>query len=254
MIPVRIGMAVTIVACWDACRLLLGRIEDVTTALLLAPMAGVLAWRFVAAGERRVQGWKVAAGLTVCAVSGLVGPALLQIGTATTTLVAVAFNGTRLPRLPLAGLVGLMLPILPTLDFLLAYPLRRVSAIITVALLRMNGVDVGLDGIALEWRGQQLLFDGPCSGVRMLWAALVLASLISLVGQHSPLAYARTILFATVVAVLGNALRAGSLFYVENGYIERLSGPIAHEAVGLLSFAMIAVAVVAATRLRKHRA
>ena len=247
-------MAATLAAGWDAWRLLLGRIDDPATAMLMVPVAGVIAWRFAAAAECRVRAWPLAAGLSGYAATCLTGPALLQIGTAAGVLVTVAFAGTRIPRAPLAGLVGLLLPILPTLDFLLAYPLRRVSAIISVAMLRMNGVEVGLDGIALEWRGEQLLFDGPCSGVRMLWAALVLASLIALVQHQTPLIYTRTLAIATGIAVLGNALRASSLFYLENGYLERLRGPIAHEAGGLLAFAMVAGAVTAATRLRTRAA
>lgn len=250
MISSRIAMVMIAAACWDGWRLLAGRIDDATTAVLVLLLACGAGWRFVAIGGARVPAPVLAAALAGYAIACLTGPALLQIGVAAGAIVLVAFRGVALPRLPIAGLAALLLPILPTLDFLLAYPMRRVSAAITVALLRMDGVEVALNGIALEWQGQSLLFDGPCSGVRMLWAALVLASLVALASRQEPLAYARTLALATAIAVFGNALRAASLFYLENGYVERLQGPVAHEAIGVLSFVLVAAAVVAMPRLQ----
>ncbi|MFD1786132.1 archaeosortase/exosortase family protein [Sphingomonas floccifaciens] len=247
MIPLRVALTVAFVACWDAWRLLLVRIDDPTTALLLVPGVALIGWRLIAA-EGAVRALPVAAGLVAYAIFCITGPALLQIGVASGVVVCLAIARLNVPKLPLAGLAALLLPILPTLDFLLAYPLRRLSAIITVALLRMNGIPVSLDGIALEWRGQQLLFDGPCSGVRMLWASLVLASLIAIARQMGALGYTRTLTLAVGVAVFGNALRAASLFYVENGFVTGFGGPVAHEAVGLLAFAMIAAAMLVTTR------
>lgn len=254
MIPVQSAMVAVLVAGWNAWRLLLGRIDDPTSAALIVLVAAMLGWRFAVSGALRLRAWPVATGLVLYAIACVLAPALLQIGVATGVLTIVASCGMRLPRLPLAGLAVLLLPVLPTLDFLLAYPLRRLSAIVAVVLLRMNGVGVTLNGIALEWQGQQLLFDGPCSGVRMLWATLMLASVVALVRHHRPLAYAATLAVATAIAVLGNALRAASLFYLESGAIYQLQGPVAHEAVGLLSFAMVACALVAATQLRGRTA
>jgi exosortase/archaeosortase family protein len=250
MIPARWAMIVVLIACWDAWRLLAGRIDDFTSACLVLVLAGVAGWRFLASKVTELPGAALAAALAIYAVACLTGPALLQIAIAAGGLVLVAFRGTALPRLPMAGLAALLLPVLPTLDFLLAYPLRRLSAVITVLLLRMNGIDVTLNGIALEWQGQSLLFDGPCSGVRMLWAALVLASIVALAQGQGPLAYLRTMAMATLVAIGGNALRAASLFYLENGFVERLRGPLAHEAIGTLSFVLVAAAVVAMPRVR----
>ena len=122
---------------------------------------------------------------------------------------------------------------------------------LTVALLRLNGVDVGLQGVALDWHGQVLLFDGPCSGVRMLWAALLLASLIALARGFGPWRYVRMLALAVAIAVAGNALRAASLFYLENDFIPQLSGPIAHEAVGIVAFLLLAAATVSVSQPRR---
>jgi len=238
-------------ACWHAWRLLLLRIEDgaaavLVLALLLALLAGLRR-----AGPVQIAPVQIIASLLLYAVAALTGLALLEIGTAVVALALVAHRlaGSALPRLPLAGLALLALPVLPTLDFLLAYPLRRVSALLAAGLLRLNGLGVGVEGVALSWHGRLLLFDGPCSGVRMLWAALLLASLLALAGRHPPGRYARALAAAVVLAIFGNALRAASLFYVENGFVPALGGPMAHEAIGASAFLLIgALAVALATQ------
>lgn len=248
MIPARTALVLLAVACWDAWRLLAGRATDPAELLLIGVLGGGFAWRIWRPGTRQVRALPLAAMLAAYAIACITGPALLQIGVAAAATLMAATVGTRLPRLPMLGLATLLLPVLPTLDFLLAYPLRIVSAAITVGLLRANGLDVGQNGIALEWQGQSLLFDGPCSGVRMLWAALVLASIVALAGQQGPFGYARSLLIAMTVAVFGNALRAASLFYVEHGQVEQLRGDAAHEAIGVIAFALVAVGLLAALR------
>ena len=57
-----------------------------------------------------------------------------------------------------------------------AYPLRVASARITALMLRTNSFPVALEGVALRWGEATVQFDAACSGVRMLWGALFLAS------------------------------------------------------------------------------
>lgn len=248
MIAARTAIVLLVVACWDSWRLLAGRIDDPAAAVMIVLLAGGVCWHAWQQGDRQVPVLPLALALLAYAVASIVGPALLQIAIAAGALLLAATGGARLPRLPMLGLAALLLPVLPTLDFLLAYPMRRVSAAITVTMLRANGMDVSLNGIALEWQGQSLLFDGPCSGVRMLWASLVLASIVALVGKQPPLAYARTLAIATTIAIVGNALRAASLFYIEHGRIAHLDGPIAHEAIGILAFTLVAIGMLVVLR------
>jgi hypothetical protein len=56
-----------------------------------------------------------------------------------------------------------------------------------------------------------------------------------------------------VLAIAGNAVRAASLFYVENGFIEPLRGPAGHEAVGLVSFLLLALATLACVTPARRR-
>lgn len=240
MIPARAAAAIVALGGWHGLWLLAGRADGVGMATTLALLAA-LGWALVRA-RHAVRADALAACLLAIGVAGWTGIALVEIGVTVTALLWCA-----LPRLrwPVLALALLAVPILPTLDVLLAWPLRRVSALLTLGMLRMNGIGVGLEGVALEWHGQQLLFDGPCSGVRMLWAMLVLASLAAAIRGLPPLRFALLLAGAVVVAIIGNAVRAASLFYVESGFVPMLQGPIAHEAVGLAAFALVAGGAVA---------
>ena len=244
MLSRRAALLVTALATWDAWRLLAARIDGAADAALIAAFVAGCAWPIARDTHGSLPAGRVAVLLIVYAAATIVGPALLEIGAATAALLLVASHGLALPVPPLLGTAFLVLPVLPTLDFLLAYPLRRISAAITVALLRLNGLDVSLQGVALAWHGRQLLFDGPCSGVRMLWAALLLASFAALVRGVGWTGYARLFFAAAALAVCANALRAASLFYLENGFVLALAGPWTHEAVGLLSLVLLAPLIV----------
>ena len=248
--PVRIALCLLAAACWDAWRLLAGRIEDGASVVAVLILLVGLVWRlWQLKPQASVPAPLIAGLLMLYALASWTGPALLQIGAAIIAVaVTVSADARPAARLPAVGAALLLLPILPTLDFLLAYPLRRISVLITATLLRMNGMAVGVEGVALDWHGQRLLFDGPCSGVKMLWAALLLANLVALVQGAGFWRYLCLLGIAIVAAVAGNALRAASLFYLENGFVERLRGPVAHEAVGIVAFLMLAAAILLTSR------
>lgn len=249
MIPARGAMAIVAGAGWHGIALLAGRAEGVGLATTLA-LGVALGWQAIRA-QHDVAPFRLTASLLLIAVAPLTGFALVEIG----ALVA-AMLWCALPRLrwPMLALALLALPILPTLDVLTAYPLRRVSAALTVALLRLNGVGVGLEGVALQWHGRELLFDGPCSGVRMLWATLVLASLLGLMRHAGPAAFAAILAAAVGVAIVGNALRAASLFYLEEGFVTLPGGAALHEIVGIAAFALVAAAALSVPVHRSARA
>lgn len=255
------GLALTlaVLAFWDAGRLLAGRLGDGLTWLPLAMVAAALIWP-MARKLRDGQASAVSPTLlcTIFAGYGLAAltmPPLIRMGIAVVGLVLILRQaaGNDFPVAPAFGLGLLALPVLPSLEFFLAYPLRLVSAILTAALLRLGGINVGVDGVALDWNGDRLLFDAACAGVKMLWAALLLVSAIALTARFTPSRYAHAIGLAIVLTIAANALRAASLFYVENGFVPRLNAPFAHEAVGIAAFIMAAGALVAmvAPRARK---
>lgn len=230
---------------WDAWRFLAGR-ADGLSALPLALVglaAAVPALRSVAAGRAAPAPLvPLSLGLLGYATTSLVAPPLIAAAAAAVaTMILLRFlAGNRLPRAPQAGLVLLALPVLPSLDFYLAYPMRLVGAALAACLLRMNGMAVSVEGVALRWGETLLLFDAACSGIRMLWVSLFLVSVLALVAGFTFRRYAVGLAVAVAMAVAGNAVRAASLFYLENGFIAPLRGPVAHEAVGLAAFLLFA--------------
>lgn len=256
MMPVRTALLLFALACWDAWRLLAGRVEDGTGLLLVLVLGGGLAGSAARAESgRTVRATVVGLLLMAYAVAAITGPALLQIGLAVMGMVLIARRAfaSALPPLPLLGLATLTLPILPTLDFLLAWPLRRLSALLTAGLLRMNGFTVRVEGVALDWQGKQLLFDAACSGIRMLWASLLIAHVLALVRRFDARRYAQALILGVLCAVAGNALRAASLFYLENGFVTPLQGPVAHEAVGIAAFVLLGLALAWTLRPGRER-
>ncbi len=244
---------------WDSWRLLAGRMGDQPSALplLLVGLAvAAPAVRRIAAGEARAVPLAPLCGLLACYILAvLAAPALIEcaITVVGTVLIWRTVAGARMAKAPLAGLALLALPVLPSLDFYLAYPMRLVCAWLAAMLLRLNGIQIGLEGVALKWNGSLLLFDAACSGIRMLWACLFLVSGIALAAGFRPLLYARAIAIAFVLAVAGNAVRAASLFYVENGFVERLHGPLGHESVGIVAFLLLGLAAVRLVAPRQWR-
>lgn len=247
MIPARIATLLVLVACWHGVWLLGGRAEGfgMATALALVAALGMFAVR----ARHHVAPARLITVLIGCAAGAASGIALIEMGA---MIAAIAFCVLPRPRWPAIGLALLALPVLPTLDILLAYPLRRVSAILTTWLLRLNGIGVRLDGVALEWHGQQLLFDGPCSGVRMLWATMVLACLYAVIRSAPPLRFVAIIAGALVLAIIGNALRASSLFYLESGFLPIEVDPMLHEGIGLAAFAMLILATLFLSHSRRN--
>lgn len=246
----RLALALMPLLFWDSWRLLAGRFGDGLSALPLALVGLAVAApaiRRIAAGKARPVplGW-LSFALACYIAAALAGPALPGAGVAVVTIALLCrrIAGDSLPWAPLVGLALLALPVLPSLDFYLAYPMRLAGSALAAAMLRLNGIAVGVEGVALSWNGSLLLFDSACSGVRMLWAGLFLVSGVGLAAGFGPLRYARAITIAAAVAIAGNAVRAASLFYVENGFAGPLRGPLVHEAVGIVSFAMLALAIL----------
>jgi exosortase/archaeosortase family protein len=147
------------------------------------------------------------------------------------------------PPLAFWGLVALSLPVLPSLQFVLGYPMRIVSAVLTVGLLRLQGLGIERQGTFLVWQGEMVQFDAPCSGVSMLWAGLLLTLLGCVLLRLSPTRMLIGLAAALALAIAGNALRAGSLFYVEAGLVADAPAWW-HDGIGLAAFALSAVATL----------
>lgn len=139
-----------------------------------------------------VVAWKAATHRQGCAPPQLLWPTLLILLYAATyaflppllrALIAVTAIGCTLCSLRFGksfdagafGLLYLSLPLIPSLQFYGGYPLRVLVACAAAPILRLGGFAVMRDGTCLNWSGQLIWIDAPCSGIRMLWVGLYLA-------------------------------------------------------------------------------
>lgn len=166
-------------------------------------------------------------------------PPLLRAALALAALGATLVGGlpTRAASLPGLGLLWLGLPLLASLQFYLGYPLRVLSGALATRLLTGLGVEVARQGTCLVFRDQLILVDAPCSGVRGLWVAWVLAAALGARQGLSPRGLALLLGLAGGATVLANGLRASGTFLLETGLLDAPAW--AHEATGLLPFALV---------------
>jgi exosortase/archaeosortase family protein len=246
-----VALLAVIVACWDAWRELVARIDGPATALPPLLVVGALVLTHAARGSRHhVPLAPLTLLLVAYAVAVLVAPPIFAIAPAFLAVCWILRGAANecAPRAAFFGLVLLALPVLPTLEFYAAYPVRLAAIEASAALLRLNGIAVGVEGLALRFGDGLVQFDAPCSGVRMLWTCWFLASALAYHHGFSARRYALALVLATGFAIAGNIVRATSLFYVEAGILEIRGATWLHEAVGIAAFAMTAVLLLATLR------
>lgn len=139
------------------------------------------------------------------------------------------------------SLAAMSLPLLSSLQFFLGYPLRWITTRLSSYLLSFGNLSVHAKGLILVFGPTEVWVDAPCSGVKMLWVGVFLASLFSFIfklkNSHAILLFLIGI-FGTLV---GNTFRASSVFYLEAGIIKLPN--IMHDLIGLVSFLIIALIV-----------
>lgn len=166
------------------------------------------------------------------------------------TAIGVTISLLRFKRvfhLGVLGLVYLSLPVIPSLQFYGGYPLRVFIASVTAPILRLGGFAVVQEGTCLNWAGQLIWIDAPCSGVRMLWVGLYLVFTLSSLYDARVL---RTLLLlgaAFVLILAGNIFRAVALFYLEAHIFQTVKW--GHEFIGFMAFVSVAIGIVAAFNL-----
>jgi exosortase/archaeosortase family protein len=179
--------------------------------------------------------------LAAYAASHLLLPPIMRAALAIAATLFALYQAALRERPPAAfwGLVALALPVLPSLQFVLGYPMRIVSAALSVALLNAQGLAVARQGTFLEWRGEMLQFDAPCSGVNMLWAALLLTLMGCVLLRFGVLKVMAAIALSAVLTIGCNVLRASSLFYIESGLVPHAPAWW-HDAIGIAAFSLSA--------------
>ncbi|HEV8427926.1 MAG TPA: archaeosortase/exosortase family protein [Pyrinomonadaceae bacterium] len=162
------------------------------------------------------------------------------------TAVATTMSLLRFGRPFHAGLFGLLylsLPTITTLQFFGGYPLRVIVAELTAPILRMAGFAVVAEGTCLNWAGQLIWIDAPCSGIKMLWVGLFLTFVV-LCFYELPLR--KTLLLIPLVGIVimaTNIFRAVALFYIEGNVLDVPSW--SHEYAGVIAFVLEAAGIVA---------
>jgi exosortase/archaeosortase family protein len=252
MIAPSLAAPILALAFWDAWFALVARADSLETAGPLVLVAAALAAPVCARllRSQALQPIPIAPliALTMAyAIAAIWAPPLVRIAIAVIAILLTLHmaGGAGAPRAPFVGLVVLALPVLPSLEFYTAYPMRIVSAAITVRLLDVQGINAIQDGVALRVGERLFEFDAPCAGVRMLWAGCFLVSAAAFLHGFGWARYSATLIFAVIAMVFANAVRAASLVHVEGGALPIATGDWLHSGVGVTAFSMAAVAMLA---------
>src|SRR5262245_63492099 len=126
------------------------------------------------------------------------------------TISAIRF-GQRL-QLGVWGLLLLSLPVVASLQFYLGFPMRAVVARLAAPMLQINGFAVVAEGASLNWNGDPILIDAPCSGVKMLWTGFYLPCARAWYYKLNAKRTALACLAAFGAVIIGNTIRAAALF------------------------------------------
>ena len=127
-------------------------------------------------------------------------------------------------------------PVLPRV------PVRALTSMIASQIISALGYPTEACGTMLRWAGEYIAVDAPCSGIKMLWTGLylnfTLACFTGLDQFRTWFSYAGS----GLAIFTGNMLRVTALFFLESGIVK---GPKwAHEALGLLFFAVVALFII----------
>jgi exosortase/archaeosortase family protein len=151
----------------------------------------------------------------------------------------------------LFGLFYLSLPALPTLQFFGGYPLRVVVAELTAPILRMSGFAVIPEGTCLNWAGQMIWIDAPCSGIKMLWVGLFLTFVVLCLYELPLLKTLLVLPLVGVVIMAANVFRAVALFYLEAGVLTLPAW--GHEYAGVIAFVLEAAGIISVVLMLKRK-
>ena len=246
-------LAATALACWPVWPWYVARLgdsRDDAAALVALVLLAVLPGRGPVAPAATGARALLPSALALCAYA-VSTPFVPRLASALLAFLALGFawslwrHGT--PFRPWAVGLGLLgLPMASSLQFYLGYPLRIASGAVALVLLRLGGVAVDREGVYLRAGGELVMIDAPCSGMRMLWAALLLACCLSALFRLRARSSLLAAGAAALLAVLGNGLRTSALFWADTNAPQLPA--YSHAGIGAVAFAMLAVALFAVAR------
>jgi len=251
MIP--LVLVATAMACWPVWPWYVARLGDSgddATALVALALLIVLPGRAAAAASPIRPGALLPSAIALAAYAASF-PFVPRLASAVLAFLALGSawslwrHGT--PFRPWAVGLGLLgLPMAASLQFYLGYPLRVASGAVALVMLRLGGVAVEREGVYLRAAGELVMIDAPCSGMRMLWAALLLACCLAALFRLGARASLLAVAAAAILAIAGNGLRTAALFWADTNVPQLPS--YSHAGIGAAAFAMLAVALFAIAR------
>lgn len=196
-----------------------------------------------------------AAALTLAATAALfVAPSLVAALFAALALAAhlAAWLPRGAPRLALAGLALLALPVVASLQFYVGYPLRVFTAQFSAWLLQATGLAAERSGAVMTVAGRLVIVDAPCSGVQMAWLAYFAACAVAAFAPLRDRTLVRRLPLVGLLVLAGNVLRNTVLVALE----ARPQGlePALHEAIGIAALVLavgLTVRLMAPRRARR---
>jgi exosortase/archaeosortase family protein len=206
--------------------------------------------------------WKVPSSMTllICSVITAVYAASygylppLFRGILAVTALAFSVSSICFGRTVQTGIVGLMLvslPLIASLQFYGGFPIRVITAFMSSQILNLLGFEVHPQGTLLYWLGEVIAVDAPCAGIKMLWTGLYLNFTLAAWRDLGFFATWLSTSFTLFSVFIGNIFRATLLFFTESGLVN--APDIAHHAIGMIVFAIVASAVLSFHRFSRER-
>ena len=172
-------------------------------------------------------------------------------------VIAIAFSISsicykRTLQMGVVGLLLLSLPLIASLQFYGGFPIRVITAFVSSQILTLIGFEVHPQGTLLYWLGEIIAVDAPCAGIKMMWTGLYLNFTLATWRNLSFLATWLSTSFTLFSVFIGNILRATLLFFTESGLVN--APDMAHQAIGILVFTVITLAIYSFHRINKRGA
>ncbi|MBX9690380.1 MAG: exosortase/archaeosortase family protein [Candidatus Obscuribacterales bacterium] len=155
----------------------------------------------------------------------------------------------RMPsKLGVLGLFLLALPVLPSLNFFVSYPLRMFITAASRQLLNLASIPVVQDGTMLMLGAKLVSVDAPCSGVNMLWSSAFLACLCMCLRRLNLISSTMLSFAALILILFANVLRVSALtiFSFQSAVMPESivkEEPIIHLLTGLSVFVLVALGI-----------
>lgn len=146
------------------------------------------------------------------------------------------------PRLPLAGLALLALPVIASLQFYAGYPLRVLTAEASTWLLQAAGFAAERSGAAMTVDGRLVIVDAPCSGVQLAWFGYFCALSLAAWRSMRDGVLLKRLPGVALLVMLGNVVRNALLVALEARGAG--VGELAHQGIGLVVLAATCGAVL----------